>query len=203
MDINMEWKKAGEGEDKELSALLNMPLITQLPSKDPVEKIKRAILLNACWGLLISGGYIFVLFRFPYWQILVCIGFVLLITLWGVVKTLILYRKLPKALGMNTLLQEMEGHYNNISQWINLQQWASLLIYPVSIAGGFMLGGSLGSGKPIAAFIQQPHIMLILLITVIILVPLCFYLARWMSHKAFGQYARQLKVNIDSLKKEG
>lgn len=105
-------------------------------------------------------------------------------------------------MGMNSLLQEMERHHNHIRQWMNLQQWASLLTYPVSIAAGFMLGGSLGSGKPIASFIHEPHIMLILLIMVIILVPACFFLARWMSHKAFGQYARQLKTNIDTLKNE-
>jgi hypothetical protein len=200
MDIKMEWKKAGERGDEELSALLDMPVIAKLLSRDPLEKIRRAVLINACWGLLIGAGYILVLLRYPFRQLLLCVGFVLLITLWGVARTLLLYWKLNQPAGGNTLLQEMERHYSHIRQWMQLQQWAGLLIYPVAVAGGFMLGGCLGSGQSIDVFLQKPGMELTLLVLLLILVPVGFWLARWMSDKAFGQYARQLKANVEALK---
>jgi hypothetical protein len=200
MDVKMEWKKAGERGDEELSALLDMPAIAQLTSRDPLEKIRRAMLINACWGLLIGAGYVGVLLRYPYWQLVVCIGFVLLITLWGVTRTLLLYRKLNRPGGDNTLLQEMERHYHYIRQWMKLQQWAGLLIYPFAVTGGFILGGCLGSGQPVDVFLQKPDMALTLVLLVVILVPTGFGLARWMSDRAFGQYARKLKANLEALR---
>jgi hypothetical protein len=74
------------------------------------------------------------------------------------------------------------------------------LLYPVSAAGGFMLGGFVGSGKPIEVFMSKPIVIIILVVTIAILVPICYKLAKWMTKKAFGQYADQLKKNIDALK---
>ena len=196
----MEWKKAGERGDEELSALLDMPAIAQLPSRDPLEKIRRAVLINACWGLLIGTGYVGVLLRYPFWQLVVCVGIILLITLWMAGRTLLLYAKLGKPAGTGTVLQEMERHYRYIRQWMKLQQWAGLLIYPFVVTGGFILGGSLGSRLPVDVFLQKPGMLLTLVLLVVILVPAGFWLARWMSDKAFGQYARQLKANLEALK---
>ena len=83
---------------------------------------------------------------------------------------------------------------------MSIQQQAGLLIYPVSATGGFMIGGSVGAGKSITEVMQKPGMIIALLIALIILVPLCFYLAKWMSKKAFGKYAEQLKQNIEMLK---
>jgi hypothetical protein len=96
----------------------------------------------------------------------------------------------------------MERHYQHIRQYMNTPQWLELLIYSTSIAGGFILGGYLGSGKPIGMFMRNPVVLLVFLITTAILVPACFYLAKWIGRRAFGQYAEQLKINIDALKNE-
>ncbi len=202
MNMNEEWRQMEATEDKELSALLEIGLVSELSSKSPLKKIKRSLLLNSCWGVLISGFYAVILIYFPFWQVLACLGTVLLFTLWAVIKTIVLYRRISVPFWTNTLLQEMERHYNNICQWMSLQKWIGLVIYPVSAAGGFMLGGYVGSGKPIGQFMSKPDVVLILIALIAILVPICFYLAKWMSHKAFGQYASQLKVNIDRLKEE-
>ena len=102
----------------------------------------------------------------------------------------------------NTLLQEMERHYQGIQSWMNVQEKAALLIYPVSAAGGFMIGGSLGAGKPIDIVMSKPIMLVSLVVTIAILVPICIYLAKWLNKKAFGRYAAQLKQNIDNLKTE-
>lgn len=136
MDPEEKWKNFGEDEDADLSALINMKSITNHTSKDPMMKIKRNLLINSILGILISAGYIFLLIRFPFWQLLLCIGIVLIFTAWEVVKALLLYNDIQKPIAGNSLLQEMERHYAGIKNWMNIQQRVGLLIYPVSAAGG-------------------------------------------------------------------
>ncbi len=63
-----------------------------------------------------------------------------------------------------------------------------------------MLGGTLGSGKPVGVLMERQGMMIILLVLVAVLTPLGFRLAKWMNHRAFGVYIGQLKANIDALK---
>lgn len=200
MNLEEQWKQMNRA-DEDLSSLIQKGVVAA-PSKDPLEKIKRNLLINSVWGLVIAAGYVLVLVKFPVWQVLVCIGIVFLFTLWAVAKTLLLYWEIKKPMPHNTLLQEMERHYQGIQSWMNVQEKAALLIYPVSAAGGFMIGGSLGAGKPIDVVMSKPIMLVSLVITIAILVPICIYLAKWLNKKAFGRYAAQLKQNIDNLKKE-
>lgn len=200
MNLQEQWKQMNR-PDEDLSSLIQKGVVAA-PSKDPLEKIKRNLLINSVWGLVIAAGYVLVLIKFPVWQVLVCIGIVFLFTLWAVAKTLLLYREIKKPMPHNTLLQEMERHYQGIQSWMNVQEKAALLIYPVSAAGGFMIGGSLGAGKPIDIVMSKPIMLVSLVITIAILVPICIYLAKWLNKKAFGRYAAQLKQNIDNLKTE-
>lgn len=200
MNLEEQWKLMDKG-DEDLSSLIRKG-VRNVPSKDPLEKIKRNLLINSVWGLVIAAGYVLVLISFPVWQVLVCIGIVFLFTLWAVAKALLLYREIKKPMPHNTLLQEMERHYQGIQSWMNVQEKAALLIYPVSAAGGFMIGGSLGAGKSIDVVMSKPIMLVALVITIVILVPICIYLAKWLNKKAFGRYAAQLKQNIDNLKTE-
>lgn len=200
MNLEEQWKQMNRA-DEDLSSLIQKGVVAA-PSKDPLEKIKRNLLINSVWGLVIAAGYVLVLISFPVWQVLVCIGIVFLFTMWAVAKTLLLYREIKKPMPHNTLLQEMERHYQGIQSWMNVQEKAALLIYPVSAAGGFMIGGSLGAGKSIDVVMSKPIMLVALVITIVILVPICIYLAKWLNKKAFGRYAAQLKQNIDNLKTE-
>ncbi|MBL0358077.1 MAG: hypothetical protein IPP72_14950 [Chitinophagaceae bacterium] len=202
MNIEEQWKNMEGQQDDELSAMLKMPVISNLSSKDPLKKIKSNLLLHSLRGVLIGGSYIFILVSFPLWQIILCLGIVLLFTVWAIIKALQLYKQLSGSNASVNVLQQMEYHYNIINKWMRLQELVGLFIYPVSAAGGFMLGGAMGSGKPIDVIMQKPAMIIAMLVAVAVLVPCCFYLAKWMNRKAFGRYAGLLKQNIEALKKE-
>jgi len=202
MKPDEQWKKLEEQQDKDLSALINMNTISRLPSIDPLEKIKRNLIINSFWGVLIVALYIFVLVNFPFWQLFVSIGLVMLFTVLGVFSAIALYLRMNQKLPADSVLNEMERHYQSIQQWMRIQQNIGLFLYPVSAAGGFMLGGFVGSGKPIEVFMSKPIVIIILLVVIAILVPLCYLLAKWMNRKSFGRYADQLKRNIDELKSD-
>jgi len=46
---------------------------------------------------------------------------------------------------------------------------------------------------------QKPLMQVIMLLVILLLVPPCFYLAKWMAKKSFGQYLQQLNNNIAAL----
>lgn len=200
MNLQEQWQHI-ESADEDLSYLIKRG-VRSISSKDPLEKIRRGLVKNAAWGLLLSIGYILLLIKFPAWQVLLCLGIVLAFTLWITVKALALYREMGRPSPHNNLLQEMERHYTGIMQWMAVQQRAGWFIYPISAAGGFMLGGSLGAGKSIDEVMNKPWMLVAMLITLAIMVPVCHYLAKWMFRKAFGKYADQLKANIDKLRSE-
>ena len=72
-------------------------------------------------------------------------------------------------------------------------------MYPVAATGGFMLGGVVGSGKTVEAFLYRPSILIILVITVAIITPVCYYLAKLMFKYAYGRHLKKLKELIDEL----
>lgn len=202
MNIQEQWKNIQPAPDDDLLSLMDISAINKLSSKDPLKKIKRNLLCNSRWAIVITMGCIWLFFRFPVWQLQWCIGLLVLLTLPIVVITLSLYLKIrvPHPLS-SPLLQELERYERIIRQWINLHTYLGLIIYPVSIAGGFLLGTVL-TGKPFEAVMSKPSTIIILISTIAVLMPLCYFMDKWMMHKSFGRYLAILKQNIEHLKSE-
>lgn len=198
MNLGEQWKDLNGG-DEDLTALLGKGLPSR-PSIDPIERIKRNLLLNAIVGMCIAVAYVYVMFRFPVWQVLLSIGIVFVFTVWAVTRALMMYRDMRHNNLNNSLLEEMERHYSAITNWDGMQRKLGLFVYPVAAAGGFMVGGALGSGKPIDIIMSRPIMLYSMIITAAILVPISLKVAKWLSRKTFGQYADQLKANINALK---
>ena len=172
MSLEELWRDTSEG-DVDLSSLIK-PGLSKLSSKDPLFKLKRNLLAGAILGLLIAAVYIFIIVKFPVWQVFLCIGIVFSFTLWASIKSFLLYKDMSRIIPGNNLLQELENHYSKIKRWMSIQQQAGLLIYPVSATGGFMIGGSVGAGKSITEVMQKPGMIIALLIALIILLFLVF-----------------------------
>ncbi|MFT3681402.1 MAG: hypothetical protein QM791_14085 [Ferruginibacter sp.] len=203
MNINDQWKKMSEETGNELPGLFDMSSIKSSISKDPLQVLKKNILINTVWAAVIAAGYLFILLHyFFYWQLSLCMGSMFLFTLAGVAQNINLYRSIGLSAAGNSVLEEMLRHYTNIRQWIKNQEIAMIFIYPVAAAGGFMLGLLLFSGKPLAVLMQRPTIIISLVVLVILLVPAGYFLGKYLNRKAFGQYCDQLKGNIDALKAE-
>lgn len=200
MSIEQNWKQLDEQGDDDLSKLLQPGKVEKLHSSNPLYKIKSYLIISMIWAVLIAGLYVYVMIRFPYWPVLLCIGTVLLFTLWAGYTSWKQYISINPSVTGHSLLMEMEKHYEGIQNWMKVQMKAAIFVYPVAAAGGFMIGGMVGSGKSIAEFISKPAVVISLIVTVAILVPLCIWLAKWMFKKSFGKHLVSLKQNIDALK---
>lgn len=201
MSVENNWRSLNNQTDDLLSSLLSESKFQKLHSQNPLMKIKRQLILSVWMATLLCLLYGFILIQFPFWQLLLCIGILLLFTLAGV------YTSFKYALSIKpfisaegSLLQEMEKHYFTIKKWGDFQMKAALLVYPFAAAGGFMLGGMVGSGKSIEFFMSKPKVIIVLIITIAILVPLSFWLAKFLFNKSFGIHLKKLRENIDELK---
>ena len=200
MSLEKTWQNLDDSSDDDLAAIIKSGTLKK-PSNDPIQKIRRNLLINLIWCIIISIGYVIILYMFPLWQVQLCIAVVLLFTLYGFFSALHHYRQLKKTPDEAQLLPYMEWHYTSITKWLNTISKVALFVYPVSAAGGFMLGAVFGSGKSIAYLFSKTLIQVSMPITIAVLVPACFFLAKWMNRLAFGRHLEQLKKNIDELKK--
>ena len=203
MSIEKEWGELNNRQDDDLSSLLHTSRLSKLSSHNPLEKIKKNLLMNMAWGILVCIFYIVIIVYFRIWQVQAAMGVVLIFSLWAIYGAFLQYKQLIATVSPGgSVLSEMKRHYESINRWMKTQQQVGLLIYPVSAAGGFMLGGVLGSGKPVEVFMSKPSILITLLVCIAVLVPACYYLARWMFNYSFGKHLKALNENIKALEEE-
>lgn len=200
MSLEKQWQHINEQEDEDLSALMNNPQLKKLTSHQPLQKIKNNLLINMAWGIGIAVCYVLILFFFPYWQVRLCIGIVLLFTLWAISTAYTQYKSIqPTVSSQNSLLAEMKRHHASMILWMKTQERVALFIYPFSTAGGFMLGGAIGSGRSVDYFMSKPVVQIALVISIAILVPLAYWFAKWLFNKSFGKHLKTLGENIQEL----
>lgn len=201
MSVENNWQSLDSQTDELLSSLLSEGQFQKLHSQNPLMKIKRQLILSGWMATVLCILYSLLLIKFPFWQLLLCIGVLFLFTLAGAYTSFKNAISItPYVNGEGSLLQEMEKHYFTIKRWGDIQMKAAILVYPFAAAGGFMLGGMLGSGKSIEFFMSKPKVIIVLIITIAILVPLSLWLAKFLFNRSFGVHLKKLKANIDELK---
>jgi hypothetical protein len=62
MSIEKTWKDIDEQSDEALAALLKPQVLERLQSKDPLATIKKNMLINSIWAMLIAIGYLLIIF---------------------------------------------------------------------------------------------------------------------------------------------
>ncbi len=189
--------------DADFEALLASAQLSKLQSNGTLQKIRKNLRLNIYWGAVVCLLYIIIICRYPLWQVQGALGIVLAFSLWAIYSAWAEYKKLgPDISASNSLLDELKRHQRSLQTWIAIQKKVALFIYPISAAGGFMLGGFIGSGKPVEVFMGKPIMVIILLVVIAILVPLCHLLAKWMFKLSFGKCLDKLGQNIQELEAE-
>lgn len=200
MSIDNKWGGINEPQDDDLSSLLKSSRLSKITSHNPLEKIKKNLLINMILAVLICLLYLGVIFYFRIWQVQLCTILVLFFSLWALYTGYLQYKNINSTISaVNPVLHELKRHYQSITDWMDTQQRVALFFYPLSAAGGFILGGVSESGKTVTDFMSKPLVWVTLLIALAVLVPACWYLTKWMFKYSFGKHIKSLKDNIDAL----
>jgi len=203
MDWEKTWKQL-ESENKDgLESYIQPGKPLKNTGRHPLQQIRWSLMVNSVWGVLISAGYVFLMFRFPSWQILLGFSIVLLFNIYSIVKGLQLRSRIPSNIsGHLSLLAEMEKQYKAVTDWIRTHKMTAVFIYPVAAASGFMLGGMVGSGKPLDMLFTRNIFWISLIISAIALTPVAYLFSKLLVRVTYDKHLKRLKENIDELKKQ-
>lgn len=187
-------------EEQELTNFINNKCWEKGQSVSPLAKLRKGLMVNTIWGILISVLYFYLLFAYPYPTVQLALLIVLAFTVWVIVGAFqILKETRNNQVAEKPLLVLMKQTYNSINRWMLIQQRMALFIYPISITGGFLLGGVIGSGLTPEAFIGQPYVLIALIGCIAVLVPASYYLAKWMFKISFGTHLKNLQALINEM----
>lgn len=199
MNIESIWQQENRGDDI-LNKLVNKGNFSSMQSRLPLNKLRKNLLTGMIVAVLTNLAYTAIFFFISLWIVYVSLSVLIIFNIYIIVSSWKLYQKTSSLMeSNNSLKEELEFHYKSFQRWWSIQQKTSLIIYPIATTGGFVLGGFLGSGKPVEEFLYNGVILGILAITILILMPICYYLARWMFNFTYGKYLKQLKATIDEL----
>lgn len=200
MNAEQNWKQMNEQNDEDLSALLNPLAIAKVQSNSPLKKIRTSFFFNMLWASFFSCLYLVLLFTIDFWQVKAALLFLLLVHILGILSAYRHYKSInPIINAEQSVLVELKRHHRSVKIWMGAHLKSGLLFYPVSIGGSFVLGGALGSSKSIEAFISRPYMLLTLISLIIVLTPVCHFLAKKMLNSSFGKHLIDLQKNIDDL----
>lgn len=185
--------------------LLEQVLAADRPrvSIHPLSKLQTNLFRHLCWSAVITEAYLLALLLTPYWQ--VRIGLLAAAVFNGVIigKGWLLHRELTRMrLADANLLQLLRQFSDKCRRWEKLQYRLAVIVYPLAIAAGYLLGGALATGLPLPYLLRQPLFGGGLPVAVFLLSGAGFFFARRVFHRQFGQYLQQLETDEKSLRFE-
>ena len=203
MDLQLAFAQLAP-QDPAFEQRVRLTTTTVQPSNHPLWKLRRAIRLNLVFGTVITAGYV-ALFPFVgHAVVMVFFMLVLVYNMWSLAHTYRLYKRIPSHVAADhDLLSVLREQVEATTAWRRLHQRSGLVMYPLAVTGGFLLGGVHGSGLSPAAFLGKPPVQLALVGALVVLVPLCHVLVRWMTRTAFGVHVEAMRARIAELEGNG
>ena len=198
MDLREVWKTL---ETNKLSKPVLGAIEVRKTSRHPVQKLKNAYQLSTGFAIVFLIAFIalFITFHEPIVKgslVLVILSYVFFL-----VTNFSMYKKIKVELPVDQSLKTVLTHTHDfISSNIRFQERVALFIYPIAGTAGFLMGGSVGSGD-IERMMQEKVVIIILIFTLIILTPVCYFLAKWMYKISYGKCLIELKQLIDELER--
>lgn len=199
MDLKNVWNQ-GNGVDEDLTMLLNDSDRNKMRSHLPLHKLRKNLMIGILYSVAITMGYMVLLFLLDAWQVRIALAVLIFSNSFIIYDSWKLYKGTPETVTPSmSLKHELIANYNSFQNWWSLQERVSLLIYPIALTGGFMVGGILGSGKSVDTFLYNAKMLGVLGITILILVPVCYLAAKWMFNYAYGTHLKKIMASIDEL----
>ncbi len=164
-------------------------------SSSPTAKLRKGVFKKM---MFIVGFVILFLAVMPFLKVQIVQILLLVLTLAYVIGGIILwqeYKLLKKELPMDgSLLDALKSYRDRIKTILRYEEAIGLFLYPISATMGFMW--SFTEKHPVSEVFEKTYVWMTLVITLVVLTPLCHWLARWMNKKAFGKHLDQLEENI-------
>jgi hypothetical protein len=197
MDLSETWKKL---EKERLEQPIDItPFKIPGSSKHPVAAMKRNHIAKSAFAIVFLMGFIIVFLYFDQPLIRGLLGVVILFYLMFSVSAVSLVNKLGAPLPADGSLKMALLHTKNLMEKsLRMEERMGLFVYPFCITSGFLMGLAV-TGKNFDELIRKPYIGFILIGSIIVLTPLCYFLAKKMNQYSYGQPLNDLNSLIADL----
>lgn len=166
-------------------------------SADPIIKLRRNIGIKLIWIAGFSLMFLVLIITTDKFYNRILISPLLIAYVAGLALVYGQYRILNFVDKSENLSYILKAYYYRIKRIQQYELKVALFLYPISITAGFVYGFSLK--RSAEDILTDYRVLSILIVTNIILIPACYYLARWMDRKAYGKYLDQLREDINQL----
>lgn len=199
MDLKEQWKKwSDEQVQQPAPTAAQIEQAMKEKSVLPLAKVKRGLLIKLGFAVAINLAFIALLVITPQVEIKVLLGILVLAYSVGSVWIWVNYKKLQAHFPAEQSVKEtIEFNLDRIRQAIRLETNVALILYPVAITAGFMLGFS--SEVPLDRMFEEKIVLYALFGVIVVCTPLSHWFGKWMSRKAFGKQISQLEANLEAL----
>lgn len=195
MDLREVWKRV---EAEKLSQPVAGAVEVRKTSRHPVARLKRAYLISTAFAMVCLIGFIVLFFKYDEGLIKGSLVLVIAGYIFFFVVNFSTYRKIIVELPVDQSLRKALAHTHDfIADNIRFQERVALYLYPIATTSGFLMGGA--SGGDLDGMLQKKVVIIALLVSVAILTPIGFYLARWMYKVSYGKCLIELKGLINEL----
>lgn len=193
MDLKEAWKNL---EKEKLSIPVSGTFVIPKQSKHPVANMISTFGLSLVFCVFF--GLIFLALLFIMDQTIVKIGLAVITFFYGILFAInwrVLKRLKKLHQSDEKVLNVLRGVHTIVTQTIKFQQKLSWVFFPICVAGGFVLGVSMK--KDAAAMMVQPKFYISLIITMAIVTPAAYFMAKWMTAISHGKYLKQIEALIE------
>ncbi len=201
MELKQAWQQMNAArDDKNWPDMGELPELAPRRPLSPLQQLKKKLVISLCWIIIITLVYGYAFYFFDLIYVRAGLVLIMLYNLFSGWQTFVLYKSTePLVQPGNSLKKELERNCFNIYTWCRLQERNALFVYPVSISSGFIAGLSPGNGAKLNLIIHKPMFWIALAICLVVLVPLCFLLARQMMKYTYGKQLQHLNELIAQL----
>ncbi|MEY4929730.1 MAG: hypothetical protein RI909_454 [Bacteroidota bacterium] len=198
MDLKEVWKKLEQ--EKLNQPVLGAALVSKT-SRHPVHKLMQLSKITLVFTIIFEIGFTYLFFIMTQPIVRVFLIVMIIAYLFYFVLNYRILKNIQQSFRLDLNLKNtLKQVYENTMSMLAFQRKSSIFIYPLAATAGFLMG--LSAEKDAATMMQKWQVILALVISIIILTPSCYYLARWMEKLSYKKYLTQLRELIQQFEKD-
>ncbi|GHB40745.1 hypothetical protein [Mongoliitalea lutea] len=161
-------------------------------SKNPIRILRKNLLANLVFGLVISVGGVYLMFLFQAISIQLSLGVLILESQyfhWRIYQRIKAFNQLLKNWDQ-PILQTLQEQLTLTRKTLRMIEVRSMIFLPLAYLAGLLVGGS-GDGVSADDLIMDVSFLLQGMGLALLTMPLIYFLMKWMHKKAFGDFIEQ------------
>lgn len=195
MDLKEVWKKL---EQEKLTQPVAGSEEIYKTSKHPVQKLIRSFKVALGFVVFFELAFAYLAIAVPQPVVKLAMVVMMIVYIFYFVANYQTLQHIKTTFRMDqNLTHTLQSIYDNTQQSLKFQRRSALFIYPLAATCGFLLGLSIE--RNVVELFENRAMWISLIITIVVLTPLCYFIAIQLERISYGRYLSQLRNLIHQL----